>query len=216
MGIAADPTFSQSGEDRILHALFSNFSDRQQLHYFDIGAAFAAGHNNSYLAYTMGGSGVLVEADPTYLSEYRSVRPRDRHVSAAIVPNRMRANDFVAFHIMADQGWSSASDEHIAIADQLGKGKPKETIMVPCLTINELLDRYNDGREIDFISIDIEGLDREVLDELEADRFQPKAVLAENSGGIPVHKELMEAKGYEMYAFTFINSLYIKRRKFRI
>lgn len=213
---AAEPTFSQSGEDRILHALFSNFSDRSQLHYFDIGAAFAASHNNTYLAYTMGGSGVLVEADPSYAVEYGAMRPRDAYLSAAVVPERLRVSDTVPFHIMHDRGWSTASNEHLAIARHLGKCTAKSTITVPCLTINELLERYDIGRELDFISLDIEGLDQEVLDELDAGRFDPKAILAENSGGLPIHKEIMEAKGYEMYAFTFINSLYIRRSHFRL
>jgi FkbM family methyltransferase len=211
---SAEPTFSQSGEDRILCALFSNFSNRSRLHYFDIGAALPVNHNNSYLAYAMGGNGVLVDADPSYAIEYRAMRPRDAYLSAAIVPERLVANGTVAFHIMHDPGWSTASDEHLAIAAHLGKGVAKSTITVPCLTINELLARYDFGQELDFISLDIEGLDQEVLKELDTERFDPKAVVAENSGGLPIHKEIMEGKGYAMYAFTFINSVYIRRSHF--
>ena len=216
MSSAAEPTYSQSGEDRILHALFSYFSDQTALSYYDIGAAFPVGHNNTYLTYTMGGQGVLVEADPAYAHDYSAVRPRDAYVSAAIVPERLRAGGTVTFHILPDRGWSTASDEHLASAAAQGKGSPDRTIVVPCLTINELLESHSVGRALDFISIDIEGFDKEVLAELDTDRFEPKAILAENSGGIPVHRDVMEAKGYEMYAFTFINSLYIKRRFFRL
>jgi FkbM family methyltransferase len=164
----------------------------------------------------MGGSGVLVEADPSYAIEYRTVRCRDAYLSAAVVPKRMRATGAVTFHIMHDPGWSTASEEHLTIAGQLGKGSPKSTITVPCLTINELLENYETGSELDFISIDIEGLDKEVLNELDTERFDPKVVVAENSGGLPIHKDIMEAKGYEMYAFTHINSIYFRRSHFRV
>ena len=126
---------------------------------------------------------MLVEADPSYLIEYRTERARDAYLSAAVVPERMRAKGTVTFHIMHDPGWSTASAEHLAIAGQLGKGSPKSTITVPCLTINELLENYDDGNELDFISIDIEGLDKEVLIELDTERFDPKVVVAENSAG---------------------------------
>ena len=55
-----------------------------------------------------------------------------------------------------------------------------------------------------------------MLAELNTDRFDPKAIVAENVGGVPIHKDIMAAKNYEMYGFTFINSVYIKRRHFRL
>ena len=215
MSMPAEPSWSQSGEDRILHSLFDYFSDRTRLSYADIGAAFPDSHNNSYLSYTLGGRGLLVEADPSYGPLYQGTRPDDVYVYAALVPERLRGAGSVLFHLNQDRGRSTASPEYAAMVQTHGFGTITATLSVPCLTINELLAR-NPLPELDFISIDIEGFDLEVLAELDADRFDPKVVIAENDGGAPVHKEVMEAKGYSLYAFTFINSVYVRRRHFRL
>lgn len=212
----AEPTFSQSGEDRIVHALFSLFSDRRQLGYVDIGAAFAVGHNNTYLAYSQGGSGLLVEADPAYAEQYRQLRPRDTHLSAAVVPQRLRGDGTISFFVMADRGWSTVLPEHIAMAGSLGKGGVERQLTVPTITIDELIERHYGQRELDLVSLDAEGLDAEILAEMDTARFRPKVVIAENTGGVASHRDLMERKGFELYASTFINSIYIDRRSFKL
>lgn len=215
MSMPAEPSWSQSGEDRIVHALFHHFSDRTHLGFVDIGAAFPDGHNNTFLFYTRGGRGVAVEADPKYVSLFQNIRPEDVFVSGAVVPERLRGNGTVTFHINENPGWSTVSIEHVATAQRLGVGLVTTSVSVPCLTINELLAMHPIA-QLDLISIDIEGLDIEVLSELDADRFDPKVIIAENVGGVPMHKDVMAAKGYELYAFTFINSVYVRRRHFRL
>jgi len=213
---AAKASFSQSGEDRIIHFLFQAFRSQAKLNYVDIGAAFPIGDNNTFLFYDPHNGGLLVEADPEYMPQYAGLRPADKAVNFAVVPKRLMGSGKIEFYAMNDRGWSTVSPEHLAVAEKLNKGGIRNKFIVECMTINDLLSRYFAGREIDLLSIDIEGVDGEVLAELDTDQFRPRAIIAENSGGLRVHEGAMHAKGYATYAYTHVNTVYIDRREFAL
>ena len=213
MTAEAEPTYSQSGEDRIVKALFTYFSERQLRRYVDLGSAFPAGHNNTYLAYTEGATGLLVEADPKYRDETAALRPRDHFLSAAIVPARLAGEGFVEFFRMGNPGHSTVLPGY-AEAAAATKGGIQERVRVPTVTINDILSTYMQDDEIDLLSIDVEGLDAEILSELDYARFAPSVIVAENEGGAPVHRPGLEHHGYGLYAYNYINTIYYLRTRF--
>lgn len=159
----------------------------------------------------------MVEADPIYLPAYREIRPRDVVESVAVVPLRLWTKGTVTFQRMTDKGWSTISPEHAALARHLGKSDGEcESITVPCLTINELLQRHFPEGNLDILSLDVEGLDREILKELDLSRFHPKIMIVENAsnpmdqrGGPDFH-----ISDYELFASTFVNSIYVRKDVF--
>jgi FkbM family methyltransferase len=189
----------------------------RDLRYADLGAAFPTGHNNTYLFYTLGGSGVLVEADPAYRPAYREVRPRDRVEQVAIVPQRLsKQGTTVQFHTMQNPGWSTVSLEHVQVAASLGKGPVRQTLAVPCMTINELLERHFPDGQLDILSMDLEGVDREVLGELDLVRFRPKVIIVERGDaattdrlGIHLTEPLLCPDGYLLFGSTFVNLILV-------
>lgn len=207
------PSYSQAGEDRIIHYILERIGRLEDLRYVDVGASTPAGHNNTYLFYTLGGSGVLVEADPMYESAYREIRPRDAIESVAIVPMRLWVNGTATFRRMSDRGWSSVSEEHALVGQRLGKGSATcEAITVPCRTINEVLYKHFPDGAFDLLSLDVEGLDREILKELDLERFHPKIVVVENANNpLASDAQPITLPGYEVFASTFVNSIYVAR-----
>jgi len=72
-------TFSQQGEDIVLfHALHETLKIERPT-YLDSGAAHPMQSNNTYLLYTTGGHGVLVEPNPVFVKLLRKFRPQDKH-----------------------------------------------------------------------------------------------------------------------------------------
>lgn len=69
------------------------------------------------------------------------------------------------------------------------------TYDVPSISINKLLKKYNAPKDIDFINLDIEGAELEVLEDLDFDEYNVRLFCIEN--GI-IYKDLMETKGYEI------------------
>lgn len=211
------PSYAQAGEDRIVYSLFEMLGSDHKLRYADVGAAAPAGHNNTYLFYTLGGSGLLVEADPDYLPAYAAVRPRDAVENVAIVPERLRKNDSITFFAMHDRGWSTVSEEHRAVADRLGKGSIRTTFAARTATLNEVLAKhFADGR-LDLLSLDIEGVDTEVLTELDLRRFRPSVIVYEDPNRTfdqsrkQPYEQKLGASGYSLFAFTPANVIYVDR-----
>nr|WP_184487288.1 FkbM family methyltransferase [Neoroseomonas alkaliterrae] len=217
-GPSGAESFSQCGEDRLVAFILRIAGHEGPVRYADIGAAHPVYDNNTYLFRKAGGSGLLVEADPDYLPEYRHHRPGDAVEQVAVVPERLAHQDSITFYAMEDRGWSSISPEHSALAEALGKGGVRREFSVRCATINTLLGRhFADGR-IDLLSLDVEGLDAELLGELDFGRFAPKVIIVENDAedcatgrAAASTVEMMRGKGYVFFGYTFVNTIYASR-----
>jgi FkbM family methyltransferase len=156
----------------------------------------------------LGSTGVLAEADPDYMPQYGALRPNDLAVNCAIVPQRLRATGMTEFYATANPGHSTVLRERASAG-----GSVQRTLRVPCLTINELFERYCAGWDVDLLSIDIEGLDLEVLAEMQS---RPKIIIAENDGGMRIHESLMHKRNYYTFAYTRVNTVYADGRVFSV
>ena len=214
------PSYSQVGEDRIASYIFERMGmSLDSIKYLDIGAAFPSGHNNTYLFYQAGAVGCLVEADPDYLHSYQTQRPRDLVVHAAVVPTRLKGAGEITFYRTTDRGWSTVSEIHLAAAFDAGKvSSGAVELKVPALTVMEVIERFGEiGNKIDLLSIDIEGMDLEILMEIDFERIRPSVVVIENKFNQATNNfstqasEVMMDRGYVLYASTQVNSIFIGR-----
>ena len=190
--------------------------DLSQLTYLDLGANHAKFLSNTYSFYREGASGVLVEANPSLIEELKTVRPRD------IVVNRCisnQADTTLTFYVMNGDGLSTMDYE---AAKSFMKENPaiqiEQTVSVPSITIPELIAAYFPDRAPDLVNIDIEGMELDVLRMMNFDTFRPFAIICEmieykTKLGIPKKNteilQYLRKKGYEEYAFTGINSIFI-------
>jgi hypothetical protein len=98
---------------------------------------------------------------------------------------------------------------YVAMGHKLVSKEP-----VDLIDVNSILE---DVGELDFLNIDIEGLDYEVLQRIDWVKFRPKCVCVEtiayekNNEPKKLHNiiELMSSSGYVLYADTFINSIFV-------
>ena len=205
-------SYAQAGEDRVVAFVLERLGvPGKDVVYADLGAAMPEGDSNTFLLYRNGGRGLLVEADPEYRAAYASLRPEDDVLSVAVVPERMRAEGTIRFHLCHDPGWNSVLREHVDEGAQLGKGGVRKTIVAETRTINEVLERFA-GRDLHLLSVDVEGLDAALIDELDFDRIRPWILIVEgvheNDGRLA---SVLSERGYEYYASTYINSIWLDR-----
>lgn len=85
--------------------------------------------------------------------------------------------------------------ESVGHSSIVNRDESSKKYEVPCISINELLEKYNAPKDIDFINLDIEGSEREVLDNLNFKKYNVKLFCIEN--GI-IYKDLMESNGYKI------------------
>lgn len=199
-------SFSQDGEDGILERLF----ERQATgFYVDVGAHHPQRFSNTYRLYLRGWSGINIDPLPGSKARFDALRNRDINLEIGIsdVPGLLTYFSFQepALNTFSPEIASSISSRLLA----------KEKIHVSRLS--DVLSRHlPDGQQIDFLSIDVEGLDLQVLKSNDWDCFRPKYVLAEALGMRDVHEVtetqlhgFMRSIGYSFFAKTVHTLFYV-------
>src|ERR1700692_2342001 len=140
----------------------------------DIGSGHPVYDNVSFAFYLKGWSGITVEPNPWLSRLSRAVRPRDRHIEALVGSARGQATFYLVreFH-----GLSTMIEGH-AQAALTQFGKSAEAITVPLTTLSELCAGQAPA-SFDFLKIDVEGAEPEVLFGGDWRRYRPKVVVVE-------------------------------------
>lgn len=166
-------SWSQEGEDLILERLFENKSNG---FYIDVGAHHPKRFSNTKLFYDKGWNGINIDAMPGSMRLFEKYRPRDINLEKPI-SNKNQILTYYAFNEPALNGFSKELSEQ-----RNGKGNYfiKFTKDFETITLEKVLDEHLPlNQKIDFLSIDVEGLDYEVLISNNFDKYQPKIILIE-------------------------------------
>lgn len=178
--------------------------------YLDVGASHPFHFSNTALLYQAGGQGILVEPDPYYANLLRKKRPRDTVLQCGV---HFSGADQADFFVMDSPTLNTFSQEkmqhYIAMGHLLTR-----TLTVELKDINDIMDMAGN---LDFLNIDIEGLDISILERMDWKRYRPTCICVETLTYETQQKpiklnniiELMSAHEYILYADTFINSIFI-------
>ncbi|MBK5270222.1 MAG: FkbM family methyltransferase [Bacteroidia bacterium] len=208
-------SFSQAGEDRIIQFLFNTLGISRPS-YLDIGANHPVLGSNSYLFYIIGSKGVCVEPEPNLFAAIKKIRKRDTCLNIGIGVSDEIASDFFIFPDPYS-GWNTFSREEAQLRNLSGHPY-KRIIQMPLKNINDILGS-NFKVTPDFISIDVEGLDFQIIQSLDFEKYQPKVLLVETirfGDSIKAEKQLplidfICSKGYFIYADTGINTIFCRK-----
>lgn len=205
-------SYSQSGEDILINFLLEMVSDKVAKSYLDIGANHPFHLSNTALLYQNGGRGVLVEPDPYFAKLLRKKRPRDIVIESGV---HFSGGQTADFYVMDSPTLNTFSEEEMLRYVAMGH-KLTNTIKVSLLNVNSILESIG---ELDFLNIDIEGLDFAVLQMIDWKKYRPKCVCVETIA-YEKNKEpeklkeiinLMQGNDYLLYADTFINSIFVDK-----
>ncbi|MFZ1784242.1 MAG: FkbM family methyltransferase, partial [Ferruginibacter sp.] len=174
--------------------------------------------NNTYLFYKEGSWGVCVEADPSFIRKIKNCRPKDTVIHAGVAVSDETEADFYIFDVPAINTFDKAEAEQ---RSRSGNYKMEQVVKVPLVKINDLI-RNNFATYPDLLSIDIEGLDLAVLKSLDYKRFPIPAICVETCMYSEMHirpkdqsiAAFMVTKGYEVYADTYINTIFVNKEWF--
>lgn len=195
------PSFSSAGEDMILRHLLG--SDRMSGFYIDVGAFHPTRGSNTYFFYLNGWRGINVEARPDSKKLFDKVRPRDTNLEIGVSRER---GEMTYYFIAEDSPMNSFSPEFLKQIEMLEH--VKETIAIPTLPLAHILERHlPQGQAIDFMNVDVEGHDLEVLESNDWQRFRPKVIVVEDEELDPresVIVRTMKTHGYELCAQNVI------------
>jgi FkbM family methyltransferase len=203
-------SYAQEGEDIILLRFLSG---RTKGFYVDIGAHHPITFSNTYAFYCLGWRGINVDAQPGSMREFSRHRPEDINLELAVGNTRTGLTYFQ----FAEAALNTFSRERAAACEK--HGYPIiGMVQLETVTLAEILDKYLPaGREIDFLTIDVEGLDLEVVQSNNWDKYRPRIVLVEEHGlrdldnaGQSEIIDYLKSQGYSLKAKTF-NTLFFAR-----
>ena len=171
---AMDPNicYGQDGEDLILNRLLDG---QAQGFFVDVGAHHPVRFSNTYLFYKRGWRGINIDAMPGSMKKFDKVRPRDNNIECGVAGS----SGWLMYHRFNEPALNTFD-----AAEAEYKNKPPyqliDVVKVAVERLDTLLQKHLPaGQQIDFLSVDVEGKDEEVLHSNDWIRFRPRFILAE-------------------------------------
>jgi FkbM family methyltransferase len=208
-------SYSQDGEDILLRPLLlastPNY-DQYKGFYIDIGAHHPFRHSNTMHYYEQGWRGINIEPTPDAITLFNTYRERDINLNIGIGSER----DKKTLYCFEDSSLNSFDN---SLVDSNDSYKVVNTIDVEIYTLAEILaEHLPSGTTIDFMSIDVAGLDLSLLQSNNWDLYKPRFILVEDVDSsfnkVDATEEIyqfLSTKGYEQ-AYKTPHTLLFKQK----
>jgi FkbM family methyltransferase len=202
--------YSQEGEDMILRRALKK---RKHGFYVDVGAHHPFRFSNTYMLYKKGWHGINIDAMPGSMTLFDRYRPRDINLETAVAdaPREM------TFYMFADPAVNTLNEQQAAESVRQGV-QLVEKKQLHSRRLEDILDQHLPAATtIDVMSVDVEGLDLQVLKSNDWSRYRPRFLLVERLDlAFPALLEdelylYLKAQHYELYAKT-VNTLFFQDR----
>lgn len=172
--------FGQWAEDVLVRKLFPK--NKKSGIYLDIGAYHPFIHSNTAYFWLKGWHGYNIDANPSTIKIFNTIRPTDKNIWTAIVPESQFIKGQNTVDLMLPKtkdntsGVSATGTVHVGLSSDRSFS---ESISVPAISITKLLNDYG-IKNIDYMNIDIEGYDQDIIKELDFSRCLPKVISVED------------------------------------
>lgn len=206
----------QTGEDLFLHMLFEG---KLEGTYLEVGAFDGYNLSVSYAFDAIGWNGILVEPVPPNYDLCLKHRPNAYVVNAAL-SHTSAAKTATFLHVLDNYGSNGGALSYMASTAQDAVVKPnsyKEVkYEVPLLTMNALLENapsHLTSSPLDFVSIDVEGHELDLLKGFDLAKWRPRVLVVEDNsaGANPEVGKYLQNNGYvAVFALEF-NVYYVHK-----
>jgi FkbM family methyltransferase len=187
-------SYSQLGQDL---EVLKTLNNKRNGYFIEIGANDGIQLSNTYLLETMyDWTGICIEPIPDVYNSLVKNRPKSLHCNRAIFSE---SNKIIKFDIANKYNLLSGISEYIDCHTKT-VNKNKTQIEVLTLTFNDLLIQYNAPAYIDYLSLDTEGSELEILKSVDLNKYTFGLIDVEHNYIEPRRtqiRELLEANGYE-------------------
>lgn len=209
-------SYSQCGEDLIVKFIFDAIKIKKPS-YLDVGALSPFLFSNTAMFYGNGCRGVNIEPDPVSFKRVIRHRTKDINLNIGIASEEGELD----FYIMSQPTMNTFSRD---AAERLEKDHGFRIAAIKKIkvdTVQNIVDNYCGGVFPDFLSLDAEGMDEEILRSIDYEKSSPMVICVEtisystNGNGIKDYQlvEFLKSKGYMVIADTYINTVLVKKEK---
>jgi len=206
---------SRFGEDKKIIKFFKNKKDGV---YLDVGCFHPSRENNTYLMHKLGWKGINIDLNPLSIDLFKVARPKDINICAAVSDKKSSKNIFFDHQLSS---LNTLSKNHTLFIKKAFGIKNLKKKKVKTRTLNEILIT-NKIKAIDFMNIDVEGHEIEVLKNFNFNFFDIKLICIEiidyesYSKKIEVKKskifKLLKKNNYNIKFKTSVNYIFIRNK----
>lgn len=201
--IPAKKSYSQYGEDLVIENFFKTIGRHTGV-YVDVGAFHPRWLSNTHLLSQSGWSGSVVDIDEHKVALFQKTRNHCQGIVSAVFP---RGEDKEAEVYRFRRLWSELDTLSLKDAQEYESrvGIKFDASKVSTISINEVLSKtVQRFGSVNFINIDIEGLDEAILMEINFMAYKPELICFENNeqfAGTDKVRGILLEKGY-IHLFT--------------
>ncbi len=208
-------SYSQCGEDCIVEHMFM-LRKIDKPSYIDIGAYHPYALSNTAKFYLKGCRGITIEPNPDQYKHFRLHRRKDTNLNIGIGEQNGELM-YYKMNIPTMNTFDAAAAKDLA--DNQGF-RIVEQIKLPLRELRGIIKEYANNVFPDFLSLDVEGLDEQILTQIDYENNFPKIICVEtieysNDGTGEKNRKLidfLQERGYMIYADTHINSIFVNRK----
>ena len=163
--------YSQWGEDL---SILKFFKDKKNGVYLDVGCFHPLMYSNTCLLFKNGWSGINIDINPTSIDLFKILRPMDLNICTAL-------NEYEKeFKVYFDHPFSPVNTLDKSFFDSKKSNFFKDVTfkIIKSKSIDEILE-LSKYKKIDFLNIDVEGLDLQVLVQLIPNKLKPSLISIE-------------------------------------
>lgn len=207
------PTYAQCGEDIILAHFFRSLK-MDKITYLDIGTNDPIKCNNTYLFYKNGSSGVCVEPNPKLYAKIKSKRSRDICLNKGV---GLASDNELDFFVLNPHTLSTFCKIDAENLSNNKEANIDSVIKISIIDFNNIIEIYFENKCPDLVSIDVEGLNEEIVNAIDLSKNRPKAFCLETiKYSNTNHLEKIDSitnkmifNNYIIYADTYLNTIFI-------
>jgi hypothetical protein len=211
-------SYSQEGEDILLNRIFNPQVNASGF-YVDVGAHHPERFSNTFYFYKLGWKGINIDAMPGSMDRFEKHRPLDINLEIPI-SNSGKELVYYKFNEPALNGFSKELTK--LRENESNLYYVEDEVILKTYKLSKVLEsNIPNGVIIDFMTIDVEGLDFEVLQSNDWNKFRPKILLVEIlensiedffSNNVYLY---LKKRGYVFYAKT-VNTVFFRHNDFEI
>lgn len=195
-------SYAGSAEDVMLRRFFG---DQATGFYIDIGAHDPVTGSVTQHFFLSGWRGINIEPLPAFFQRLVAARPNDINLNVAVSENSGTL-DLIVDH--TEPGLSTMTKE---LADEYARaGHRLERMQVPTRPLDEIVREHCAGRTVDFLKIDAEGHELEILRGVDLSVWRPRVILIEAGYKPEEWAPMIVSAGYILAGSDLWNRYYVR------
>jgi len=203
-------SYAQNFEDVMLERIYKEQSTG---FYIDVGAWDDVTDSVTKHFYEKGWHGINVEPVPIYFTKHQQSRMRDINLNIALLDKP----GTITLYAIPGTGLSTFDANHAE--DHKARGFQVEERQVEVRTLEAICDEYVKDTPIDFLKVDTEGTELQVLQGGNWTRFRPRVLVIEST--LPLSQTLSYGEweafileqGYIYAYFDGLNRFYVRQEE---